>query len=64
VLAPAEEITQISSGGATDDTYNNALQLFGEVELAQAIMAITVINAWNRIAVSTHMAPALDERVP
>ena len=58
VLALAEEITHISVKGVSDETYNNALQLLGEERLAQTIMEIIVINAWNRIGVSTHMRPA------
>jgi len=60
VLALAEEITHISVGGVSGETYNNALQLLGEERLAQAIMEVIVINAWNRIGVSTHMIPALE----
>ena len=60
VLALTEEITRISVSGVSGETYDNALQLLGEERLAQAIMEIVVINAWNRIGVSTHMMPALD----
>lgn len=60
VLALAEEITHISVHGVSDETYKNALAQLGEEGLAQAIMAIITINAWNRIGVSTHMMPALD----
>ena len=60
VLALAEEITHISVNGVTERTYNEALRLLGEERLAQAIMAIITINAWNRIGVSTHMRPALE----
>jgi AhpD family alkylhydroperoxidase len=60
VLALAEEITHISVHGVSDETYNNALQELGEEQLAQAIMAIIAINAWNRIGISTHMTPTLD----
>ena len=60
VLALAEEITHISLHGVSDETYNKALEQLGEEKLAQVIMAIITINAWNRIGVSTHMAPALD----
>ncbi len=58
-LALAEEITHISVNGVTDSTYEEALRLLGEERLAQAIMAIITINAWNRIGVSTHMQPSL-----
>jgi AhpD family alkylhydroperoxidase len=60
VLALAEEITHISVHGVADETYNNALEQLGEEQLAQAIMAIIAINAWNRIGVSTHLKPGLD----
>lgn len=60
VLALAEEITHISVHGVSDETYNKALEQLGEEKLAQVIMAIITINAWNRIGVSTHMMPALD----
>lgn len=60
VLALAEEITHISVKGVSDETYNVALRLLGEEQLAQTIMSIVVINAWNRIAVSTHQMPAID----
>lgn len=55
VLALAEEITLIHQGGLREETYQNALQFFNENQLAQIIMAIVTINAWNRIAISTHM---------
>jgi len=54
VLAMTEEITLISQQGLTDATYQKAIGLFTEVQVADIIMAIATINAWNRIAVSTH----------
>lgn len=57
ILALTEEVTHISHGGVSDETYNTALRLFGEAKLAQIIMAIVTINAWNRIAVSTRQQP-------
>jgi len=60
VLALAEEITHISVHGVSDETYNMALEQLGEEKLAQVIMAVITINAWNRIGVSTHMMPTLD----
>jgi alkylhydroperoxidase family enzyme len=40
-----------------DDVFRAAADLFGEQELAGLIWAITVINAWNRIAITTGMEP-------
>jgi AhpD family alkylhydroperoxidase len=54
VLAMTEEITLVHQHGLSDPTYQKALQYFSEVQVAEIIMAIVTINAWNRIAVSTH----------
>ncbi|ROH97618.1 carboxymuconolactone decarboxylase family protein [Chryseobacterium daecheongense] len=55
LLAMTEEITLINQKGLTEETYYKAKQLFDENIIAQIIMAIVTINAWNRIAISTHM---------
>lgn len=54
ILEATEEITLINQHGLSSDTYEKALSIFGENRLAQIIMAIVTINAWNRIAISTH----------
>ena len=56
LLAVTEEVTLISKHGLTETTYHNALKYFNEETLAQIIMSIVVINAWNRIAISGHKA--------
>lgn len=55
VLQLTEEITNISMGGVSDETYNRVLGYFEENMTAQLIMLIILINSWNRIAVSTKM---------
>ena len=55
VLALTDEITLISNQGLSQKTYDVALEQLGENVLAQSIMQIVTINAWNRMAVSTHM---------
>ncbi|WP_317128706.1 carboxymuconolactone decarboxylase family protein [Hymenobacter fodinae] len=55
LLALTEEVTLIGQAGVTDATYQQAAAHFDDHYLAQAIMAIVVINAWNRIAISTEM---------
>ena len=55
VLALTEEITLISVQGLSDETYDQCLELLGEQGLAQCIMQIVTINAWNRIALATKM---------
>jgi AhpD family alkylhydroperoxidase len=55
MLAITEEVTLIANIGLSDETYKQAQQLFDENVIAQIIMAVVTINAWNRIAVSTNM---------
>ncbi|GGB19484.1 carboxymuconolactone decarboxylase family protein [Mucilaginibacter rubeus] len=59
ILALTEEVTLIT-GRVSDETYKKAAELFDEKYLAQVIMAIITINAWNRIGVTTQLQPPLD----
>ncbi|MBZ4191932.1 carboxymuconolactone decarboxylase family protein [Niabella beijingensis] len=54
VMTMTEEITLIHQHGLSDETYANALRFFNEDQIAEIIMGIITINAWNRIAISTH----------
>ena len=56
ILALTEEITFISHH-VSDETYQTAAKLFDEQYLAQLMMAIIIINAWNRIGITTQMQP-------
>ena len=55
VLALTDEVTLIAENGLTEETYQQALALLGETLLAQCLMQVVTINAWNRIAVATRM---------
>jgi AhpD family alkylhydroperoxidase len=55
ILALTEEITLIQNQGLSTETYQRAVKLFDEHYVAQLIMAVVTINAWNRIAISTHL---------
>lgn len=55
VLTMTEEITLIHQQGLSEATYQQASGIFTETQIAQILMAIVTINAWNRIAVSTHL---------
>lgn len=55
LLAITEEVTLIADHGVSDETYKKAAQFFDETFIAQIIMAVATINAWNRIAISTNM---------
>lgn len=54
ILAITEEITHICQQGLSEETYSSAVEKFSESYIAQIIMAAVTINAWNRIAISTH----------
>lgn len=55
ILALTEEVTLIQNH-LSQATYDQARALFDERYLAEIIMMITTINAWNRIAIATEMA--------
>ncbi len=59
MLAMTEEVTLIADKGLSDDTYSKATSFFDEPIIADIIMAVVTINAWNRIAVSTNLGFAL-----
>jgi AhpD family alkylhydroperoxidase len=55
ILALTEEVTRIGSDGVSDETYAQAAALFSREVLARILMSIVIINAWNRIAISTRL---------
>jgi AhpD family alkylhydroperoxidase len=55
LLAITDEITLIHQQGLTDATYATAKNFFSEEVITQIIMSVVIINAWNRIAISTQM---------
>lgn len=55
ILLLTEEVTLIHKEGVTDATYALAEQFFDAQTISQIIMSIVLINAWNRIAVSSRM---------
>jgi AhpD family alkylhydroperoxidase len=59
-LALTEEVTNIQAHVSTA-TYQNAIKVLGDQKTAQVIMAAVTINAWNRIAISTHLMPELEK---
>lgn len=57
ILALTEEVTLISNH-VSDETYSKAAEILSETYLAQVILAIITINAWNRIGITTQLIPA------
>ncbi|RDG35797.1 carboxymuconolactone decarboxylase family protein [Streptomyces corynorhini] len=52
-----EAVTVLTDGFVPDEVFERAAKVFDETELTRLIAAITVINAWNRFAVTTRMVP-------
>jgi len=55
-LALTESMTRIDRVGVPDDVWDNAAEQFTDSELVPLLLAISVINVWNRLAVATHQA--------
>lgn len=55
-LALTEAVTLIGERGVPDDVWEDAYKHFGDKGMVHLLMAIAVINVWNRLAVSTHQA--------
>lgn len=53
-LALTETVTMISEAGVPDSVWSQASQSFDEQEMVYLLMAISAINVWNRLAISTH----------
>jgi AhpD family alkylhydroperoxidase len=57
-LALADAVTLISDEHVPREVWDEASAHFEPDELAELVWAIVVINAWNRIAITTRMMPA------
>jgi AhpD family alkylhydroperoxidase len=56
-LAWTEAITNIQTGHAPDAVYGELSGHFSEGEMVNLTLAITTINAWNRIAIAFRSVP-------
>lgn len=55
-LALTEAVTLISEAGVPEQVWNQAEGEFDSESLVHVLMAISVINVWNRLAIATHQA--------
>ena len=55
ILALTEAVTLIHLQGIDDALYAKATALFDEKYLAQLLMCMVTINAWNRIGIATNL---------
>ena len=56
-LELTEAATRLTEAGVSDEVYARAAAHFTDVELAELIWAIAVINAWNRLGATAHPWP-------
>jgi AhpD family alkylhydroperoxidase len=56
-LAWTEALTNIQQGHASDEVYEQVRREFDEPQLVRLTLAITQINAWNRIAIAFRAEP-------
>ena len=56
-LAWTEAVTRISTDGAPDDVYAALSAEFTPKEQMDLTLAISMINCWNRLAISFHKMP-------
>ena len=56
-LAWTEAVTHITDGHASDEVYAEARAHFNERELADLTLAVTTINAWNRLSIAARLVP-------
>jgi AhpD family alkylhydroperoxidase len=53
-LAFTEAVTLIGDAGVPDEVWDTAHRYFDDGGMVHLLMAVSVINVWNRMAVSTH----------
>ena len=58
-LGLAEAVAQLGPDGVPDDVWSQAAASFGDEALAGIVLTTIAMNAWNRVAISTHMAAQL-----
>ncbi len=56
-LELTEAVTRLTDGEVGDEVFNRAAAQFTEVELAELIWAIAVINTWNRLGATARPWP-------
>ncbi|MEM9452342.1 MAG: carboxymuconolactone decarboxylase family protein [Cyanobacteria bacterium P01_E01_bin.6] len=57
VLALTEEVTRLGEHGVSDIVYGDVSRYFSPQQITQLLMAIVVINAWNRISITAQTVP-------
>ena len=56
-LAWAEAVTRLPDTNAPDNLYNNLKEYFSEQQIVDLTLVISLMNAWNRLAVGFRQLP-------
>lgn len=56
-LAWTEAVTLVASGHVPDEVFEQVKPHFSEKDLANLTLAITTINAWNRLSIASRTEP-------
>ena len=56
-LALTDAVTRLGDHGVPDDVWDEAAKHWSEEEIANLILAIGIINVWNRIVIATRRQP-------
>jgi AhpD family alkylhydroperoxidase len=59
-----EEVTLIADSGASDEAFDKLKTQFNDEEIVWLTTAATLINAWNRIAISSRIEYHAPHRAP
>jgi len=57
ILKLTEELTIVTNHGLNEETYEQAIDCFGEMMTAKLIIAVININSWNRLGISQRLHP-------
>lgn len=57
IIRLTEEMTLIHEHGVSDELYDQCIAKFGDARTGELMMAVIVINAWNRLGVGQHLHP-------
>jgi AhpD family alkylhydroperoxidase len=63
-LAWTEALTLVTEGHVPDAVYEEARKQFNEKELTDLSVAITTINAWNRLSIAARTTPGAYQARP
>lgn len=57
-----EAVTLVSQGQVPDEVFERVRKRFSETELVNLTLAVTMINTWNRLAISFRAVPGTYQR--